>query len=366
MKRRTDGKHVPVIEDAEVRQGHLKVAHERYGHLGINSTFKLMLERMWWPELYRDCKNFISRCHLCQVNSHTPPTPTTIPAVPGWDKLECLAVDYLGPLPKSSVGNLYLIVAIDQATRFPWAKAVPAADAECARDFLLELFALVGAPKAILTDNGRHFKNLTLQVFLRTYRVKHYFSPAHHPETNGKVERMNGLILNGMRKLCQGTLFDWEKVLPAVLMGIRMREHETVGQTPFHLLYCVPARIGIEEEITAVPPQYVTQESTGPYSQGDIVILAIPPRQIDKLGPRHHGPYVVLEEVAYNVYNLGSMLTLEPRHLSVHASRIKKYQGPEDGSKMGEGVLSRAGPIGHVQGPDPPSWRPILSERRIR
>lgn len=101
MKKRPEGKHVPVIEDPDIQKQLVKVAHEEYGHLGIPSIVRLLLERCWWPTLYIDCKVFITGCPTCQLNTIRPPPSTCIPIVRGWRKLECLAIDYLGPLPES-------------------------------------------------------------------------------------------------------------------------------------------------------------------------------------------------------------------------------------------------------------------------
>jgi transposase InsO family protein len=56
-----------------------------------------------------------------------------------------------------------------------------------------------GVPKIVLTDNGTQFKGAK---FLRCYAyfgIHHQPSSAAHPQTNGQVERTNGLPLQGMK-----------------------------------------------------------------------------------------------------------------------------------------------------------------------
>lgn len=337
MKRRAQNRHVPVIEDPEMRRRYLQVAHERYGHLGVNSTYKLLAERLWWPELYQECKAYVLTCHSCQVHSREPPDPAPPARVPDWQRLECFAVDYLGPLPPSATGKIYLIVAVDQASRFPWAQATTEADAGSTRNFLLELFSLVGAPKAVLTDNGRHFRNATVEALLTAFGVVHYYTPTYHPQSNGRVERLNGMILQGLRKLTQGAYSDWERHLPKVLMGIRMRVHEATGISPYESLYGMLGRVGFEPKDVQRLPSFSPPEAISLFSYGDLVLVRASGRPSDKLARAYDGPYIVLEEDRTNVFTLADPKTLEPCLRSVHADRIKPYRGSEDGAIVGGG-----------------------------
>ena len=332
MKRRSLNKHVPVIEDPTMRQRYLQIAHERYGHLGVNSTYKLLAERLWWPDLYRDCKTYVLACHSCQVHSREPPEFVPPARVPDWQRLECLAVDYLGPMPPSATGKVYMIVAVDQASRFPWARATQGADANSTRDFLLELFSLVGAPKAVLTDNGRHFRNAAVEATLAAFGVVHYYTPTYHPQSNGRVERLNAVILQGLRKMTQGAYSDWERHLPKVLMGIRMRVHETTGVSPYELLYGMTGRMGFEPRDAQRLPAIAPPETTSPFSHGDLVLVRVPGRPSGKLAKTYDGPYAVLEETRTNVFTLVDPEAHEPCLQNVHADRMKSYRGPEDGA----------------------------------
>ena len=72
-----------------------------------------------------------------------------------------IAMDIVGPLPRSKAGNRYVLVICDYATRYPEAVALWSIDAEHVADELVKLFARVGIPEEILTDQGSNF---TLQL----------------------------------------------------------------------------------------------------------------------------------------------------------------------------------------------------------
>ena len=67
-----------------------------------------------------------------------------------------------------------------------------------------------------------------------------YVSVAH-PRANGQVERINGLIIDGLKK----RIFDstskkggkWLAELPMVIWGLRTQPSKATGQTPFFLVY---------------------------------------------------------------------------------------------------------------------------------
>jgi hypothetical protein len=54
-----------------------------------------------------------------------------------------IALDIVGPLPKTSRGHRYILVLVDYATRYPEALPLRAATAKVARELML-LFSRVG------------------------------------------------------------------------------------------------------------------------------------------------------------------------------------------------------------------------------
>jgi transposase InsO family protein len=54
--------------------------------------------------------------------------------------------------------------------------------------------------KAILVDNGAQFDSKTFKTFCDQIGTKIYFASVRHPESNGLVERANGIIIIGIMK----------------------------------------------------------------------------------------------------------------------------------------------------------------------
>jgi len=67
------------------------------------------------------------------------------------------AMDIVGPLPRSRSGNRYILVLCDYGTRYPEAVPLRNIDAEPVAEELVKVFARMGIPSEILTDQGTNF-----------------------------------------------------------------------------------------------------------------------------------------------------------------------------------------------------------------
>ena len=135
----------------------LRIAHATpfAGHLGREKTTQRLLQCFYWPGIFRDVANYCHSCSACQKSSskgrsRAPLVPLPIIATP----FKRIAMDIVGPLPKSRSGKRYILVVCDYATRFPEAIALKSIDAARIAEELLKLFARVEIPDEILTNQG--------------------------------------------------------------------------------------------------------------------------------------------------------------------------------------------------------------------
>jgi len=68
--------------------------------------------------------------------------------------LDHIVTDRVGPLPRSRSRNHYILVLCDYRTHYPDAVPLRNIDAEHAVEELIKIFARVGIPGEILTDQG--------------------------------------------------------------------------------------------------------------------------------------------------------------------------------------------------------------------
>lgn len=90
-----------------------------------------------------------------------------------------------------------------------------------------------------VVDNGKQFDSEAFKAFCNNIGTKVKFASVYHPQSNGAVERGNGLIFSSIRKI----LFDekrkgkWVDELPKSVWSDNTSESRATGFTPFRLLY---------------------------------------------------------------------------------------------------------------------------------
>jgi len=97
-----------------------------------------------------------------------------------------LAIDFKGPVkgPKP-----YLLVVIDEYSRFPFAFLCKKMTAEVVADCLSTLYSVFGFPTYIHSDRGTAFVTRELKYFLSVRGIATSYSSPYHPEGNSQCER---------------------------------------------------------------------------------------------------------------------------------------------------------------------------------
>ena len=71
--------------------------------------------------------------------------------------------------------------------------------------------------------------------------IKLDYASVYHPQTNGQVERANGLIMSGIKPRLVRSLTEsnthWVEDLDSILWGLRTTPNRSTGYTPFFMVY---------------------------------------------------------------------------------------------------------------------------------
>ena len=205
------------------------------GHSG-HKQMLINLKDWWHPQMDNMVKQYVAECMQCM---HFNPRPAfspsigmfNVPTEPGQE----IVIDYTDMITPVS-GRRYLLVAVDSYTG--WVEAVPTRreDAKSVIKFLINHWIPHhGFPRVIRSDNGTHFKNQDLQKVEVSLGLTHHFGAVYHPQSQGKVERMNRTIKNKLAKICAQTKLSWVDALPLAMFSIRHSVNRCTGFTPFEL-----------------------------------------------------------------------------------------------------------------------------------
>ena len=138
-------------------------------------------------------------------------------------------------------GHRYLLVCVDAFTGWPEAWPTKKEDSKSVIKCLINHYIpRHGFPVKIRSDNGTHFKNQDLQQVEAMLGLKHSFGTVYHPQSQGKVERMNQTLKTKLAQICAQTKMNWVDALPLALMSVRSSVIQKIGLTPHELQTGLP------------------------------------------------------------------------------------------------------------------------------
>src|SRR5215469_16111224 len=180
-----------------------KKLHLQFGHASFIKLKELIkrgannkevqqekIER-WLKELQKVCEN----CEICKKYKRNPSRPIVgLPISTRFN--EVVAMD-LG-----EIEDEYVLVMIDTATNYTqgaWLRNKQ--PKEIIEKMMSRWIGIFGPPKKFLTDNGREFQNEEVYVLCEALNIEIMTTASHSPWSNGKCERMVGLLKDSIRKM---------------------------------------------------------------------------------------------------------------------------------------------------------------------
>ncbi|KAK1693677.1 hypothetical protein QYE76_010374 [Lolium multiflorum] len=149
---------------------------------------------------------------------------------------------YVDPsdLRRASPGGYeYMLVAVDKFTKWIEAKPINSPDAASAIKFVKGIVFRFGVPHSIVTDNGSNFTSKEFKAYCAEVGIKLHFASVAHPQTNGQVEKANGIICNGIKKRLLGPLEKARHTWPRITKCVMEHPNNTKYSNTETLLFLV-------------------------------------------------------------------------------------------------------------------------------
>ncbi|KAL7868740.1 hypothetical protein SRHO_G00101240 [Serrasalmus rhombeus] len=359
-----------VVVPRTLRESVLKVCHGSAGtgHFGVSKTLRRVRQSFYWGQVRRDVEDFCRRCDLCTAHKGPPDQSCAqLQQLAVGAPMERVAVDIMGPFPRSDKGNRYVLVAMDYFTKWPEAYAIPDQEAGTVADALVEgMFSRFGAAEVIHSDQGRNFEAGVFSAMCECLGIQKTRTSPLHPQSDGLVERFNRTLAKQLAILTAEHQRDWDIHLPLVLLAYRSAVQDSTSCTPALLMLGqelrTPAEIifGKPPDTPTVPPgpeyarrlqdrmesahafardqlqkagirqkrNYDIRAKGKDFRAGDLMWVYSPKRKkgrCPKLDCHWVGPCEILEKLGEVVYRV--QLPPRGRRVALHRDRLAPYRG---------------------------------------
>ena len=305
------------------------------GHLGHSKTLDRLKEKFYWYGMTRDSEIYVKQCSVCNQNKKRNRTPRSpLGTYHAGYPMERVHIHILGPFTPSRSGNIFILVMVDQFTKWVELAALPAQNAELtAKAFLDHFIVNFGCPVEVHSDQGRNFESNLFQAFCQLLEIAKTRTTPNHPSGNGQAEVFNRVILQTIRSyLSSWGIRRWDENLPLICMALHSMKNKSTGFSANMMMLGrettqpIDLILGLPRHTPQDPPNWVAtlsrnlskihslaRETTGktqmrqkrdydlrvlvhPYEKGDVVYLLDSSTKIGlskKLRPPYIGPYLI-------------------------------------------------------------------------
>ena len=223
-----------------LRRQLFRALHEQEAaHMGYDKVYPLLQARYFWLGMSIDVLDWLKACLSCQqikpgAGKGRLPLHQEVAAAP----MERIAMDIMGPWPRTPRGKEYVLVVQDYFSKWveAWALVRHTA-ADVAGVLVRDYFSRYGAPERIHTDQGSEFTSKLMKSICQLWNIKKTRTAPYTPWSDGMVERCNRTILGMIAHYVGQSRDDWDEHLWSVVMAYNATPHRSTGFTPFFLFH---------------------------------------------------------------------------------------------------------------------------------
>ena len=224
------------VPDVFLKQS-CQAIHKNLAHAAVERSILEAKKLVFNVNLESTMKQVISSCNEClRVKGRLKQSPLfSVPVAQ--EPFETISMDFMGPLPRGRLLNVYVLIIVDQLTRY--LIAVPTRDrsADTVINVLQDrVFSVYNVPKLIISDNAKEFTSDAMSQMAKHYGIQLKTSTPYHPQGNGIAERSVRKVIQALRIYCERKAI-WDMVLPEIVAMINATYNSTVGDSPHYAVF---------------------------------------------------------------------------------------------------------------------------------
>ena len=204
-----------------------------YGtHRNWRATYDDLAERYWWNGMQEAVREHVRTCRECQLaKGMEPKKQGRLFGYRHFQSMQQLNMDLVGPITVGRASHTttdddptYILTVTDPFSHMVWLECISNKTAkEVYAKFCERILLEEGAPRVVVTDNGREFDNHLLRGLMEYARVEHRWTPAYHPRANyaERVNRFVGAQLRAMVNAPGVRKADWPRLVKYIEFAYR-------------------------------------------------------------------------------------------------------------------------------------------------
>lgn len=326
-----------VISKAE-RPDILRKCHDDpcAGHPGVLKTFYRVSQKFYWPKMKSDITRYVRRCSICRKNKPEQSKPAGLmqPHQVANKPFEIITCDLIGPLPRSTRGYKFILVILDNFSKFMTAIPLRNSTASLVCKAIEDNWLLIyGQPRRIICDNGVQLRGNEFRGLMASYGIKISFTANYHPQAN-PTERGNKTLGTMIRCYVTENHRVWDRNLSKLACAIRTQVHESTKHSPYFVVFgCdMPNNLDVQDKgLQGVNPPVNDNKLFRDRAEAFSKLYADVRKHLERAALRNKRIYDlrrrdVQYDVGARVYRKNFVLSNAPNFFS--AKLADKYVGP--------------------------------------
>ena len=232
-----------IVVPSSLRQCVMDKVHA--SHLGIKGCYRRAKEAFYWPGIYKQITEFISRCSI--YNSYKPEQqkePLKCHEIPTrlWQSISADLFELNGT---------HYVITTDRYSNLFELDILTSTTARAVINKLKPHLARYGLPDRLATDSGPQFECAEFQKFAAEYQFEHVKTSLRYPQSNGKAENSVKTAKNILKKTADASRD------PHLSLDFRNTLSEGMDSTPAQRLFSRRTRTELPMASHLVQPKVI-------------------------------------------------------------------------------------------------------------